>query len=457
MAQNKPQRQRALVVGLGDTGLSCVRFLVSEGWDVSVADTRDIPPQLSRLHSELPDVPITTGSFTNELFNDTELIIVSPGLSLKEKHLSWAIDHGKQVIGDVELFARTVRAPVIAISGSNGKSTVTSLVGEIATKSGLKTAVGGNIGVPVLDLLRQAEPDAYVLELSSFQLETLSSLNAKAATVLNVSADHMDRYNSISDYAETKKRVFNGDGVMVLNRDDPLVMAMAKEQRDIRTFGVAQPETDKDYGLTDISGEQWITAGPEPLVPVKEIQLIGTHNLYNVMAAVALCEVMGMDKKIIREAVKIYRGLPHRCEIVAEDKGISWINDSKATNVGATEAALGGMDRPVHLILGGEGKNADFSQLREIVSSKTKSVVLIGRDADKIEKALSPLPSIAKARDLGEAIQLAGKAAMSGEVVLLSPACASFDMFENFEHRGETFRDLVNQFIDKEKGSSSKS
>lgn len=457
MAQNKPQQQRALVVGLGDTGLSCVRYLVKEGWQVSVADTRDIPPHLSRLHSELPEVSIATGKFTNDTFTDTDLIVVSPGLSLKEKHLSWAIDHGKQVVGDVELFARSARAPVIAITGSNGKSTVTSLAGEIVRKAGMDVAVGGNIGTPVLDLLRDPEPEVYVLELSSFQLETLASLNARASVVLNISADHMDRYDSVSDYAETKSKIFHGDGVMVLNRDDPVVMAMVKGQRDVRTFGFGLPQSHKDYGLTEVNGEQWISAGQEPVMPVKEVRLIGKHNIYNVMAAFALCEAMGIAKEVIRETARTYSGLPHRCEVVAEHNGVGWINDSKATNVGATIAALNGMDRPVHLILGGEGKNADFSQLKDSVLAKAKTIVLIGKDADTIEQALTPMQNMVKAKDLEEAIQIAGERAVSGEAVLLSPACASFDMFENFVHRGETFRALAKSYIKHEKEGDSES
>jgi UDP-N-acetylmuramoylalanine--D-glutamate ligase len=439
--------KRALVVGLGLSGLSSARYLARHGYVVTIVDSRAQPPGLGALHAELPGVHVHTGSFEEKLFHDPGLLVVSPGISLKEPVIAAACARGVEAVGDVELFARAARAPVVAITGANGKSTVTSLVGEMCREAGFDTAVGGNIGVPVLDLLRTPEPELYVLELSSFQLETTTSLNARAATVLNITPDHMDRYATTSDYAAAKARVFRGDGLMILNADDPSVMAMGLSGRSTVRFGANPPASEIDYGLVMHGGETWLARGARQLLPASGVPLPGRHNLLNVLAAMALAEAVHVPLDAMKRAVARFHGLHHRTELVAERDGVRWIDDSKGTNVGATVAALNGMDAPVILIAGGDGKGADFSELRAPVSTRARAVVLIGRDAPLIEKALAGVVPVVSAKDMHAAVREAARLAQPGDVVLLSPACASFDMFRNYEHRGQAFAQAVREVV----------
>ncbi len=445
MAPNNSQT--ALVLGLGATGLSCARHLSAHGYRVRVADSRPAPPMLSSLRSEFPDMQVNTGPWDSRVFRDADLLVVSPGLSLRDPEIAAALAAGATAVGDIELFARATTAPVIAITGANGKSTVTTLVGEMCRAAGLDTAVGGNIGTPALDLLRHPEPDVYVLELSSFQLETTFSLNARSATVLNITPDHMDRYRDIEEYAAAKERIFQGDGVIVLNRDDSRVMAMARAGRRAMCFGLSQPRDESDYGLVRKGSDEWFARGARAFMPVAELQLEGRHNVANALAAAALTDVIGVPFDSMRRALSSFKGLRHRTEVVGERDGVLWINDSKGTNVGATVAALNGMDRPVILIAGGDGKGADFSQLRGAARNRVRGMVLIGRDAPLLEQALGDLVPVVHAADMREAVQKAAALALSGDAVLLSPACASFDMFRNYEHRGDVFRDAVAKVI----------
>lgn len=445
LAMAKTETKRALVVGLGLTGFSCVRHLAARGYDVTVVDTRDAPPKLGELTREFPHVAVHTGGLPASLFDDPGLLVVSPGVSAKESEVARAIERGAQSIGDIELFAREATAPVIAITGANGKSTVTALTGEMCRRAGLETAVGGNIGVPALSLLADEEPDVYVLELSSFQLETTYSLNARAATVLNVTADHMDRYRDIDEYAQAKARIFRGNGTMVLNADDVFVTRMRQSGRRAVYFGLERPDGAQDYGLDEITGATWLMRGREPLMPAHEVPLAGRHNLANVLAAMALAEAAGVAPEAARAAVREFKGLRHRTELVAERDGVRWYDDSKGTNVGATVAALNGMTSPVVLIAGGDGKGQDFSGLKAAAAEHARAVVLIGRDAPLIEAALGGAVAIRRARDMHDAVRLARELAQPGDVVLLSPACASFDMFRNYEHRAEVFRAAVEE------------
>ncbi len=439
--------KRALVVGLGLSGLSSARWLAAQGYRVTVVDSRAQPPGLGALHAELPEVKAHTGGFDTALFRDPGLLVVSPGVSLAEPVIADAVARGVEVLGDVELFARHARAPVLAVTGANGKSTVTSLVGAMCQEAGLDTAVGGNIGVPVLDLLRSPEPDVYVLELSSFQLETTASLNTRAATVLNLSPDHFDRYPGMAEYAVAKARIFRGDGLMVLNADDPLVLQMAAPQRRTVRFGAGLPQADIDYGRIEHGGETWLARGARLLLPAASVPLPGRHNQLNVLAAMALAEAMHVPLDAMKRAVAGFHGLHHRTELVAERDGVRWIDDSKGTNVGATVAALSGMDAPVVLIAGGDGKGADFRELREPVMHRARAVVLIGRDGPLIEKALGGVVPVAHAADMAAAVRAARRLAQPGDIVLLSPACASFDMFRNYEHRGQVFAQAVRELI----------
>ena len=429
-------------MGLGKSGFACVRHLHQLGFEVEVIDTRAQPPMLDLLKKEFPDTRFTTGAPEIDYLNGFDTVVVSPGLSVRQGAVAEYINAGNQVVGDVELFAQQAKAPIIAITGANGKSTVTDLVGHILHSS-KKVLVGGNIGTPVLELLDQPVPDVYVLELSSFQLETTHSLNAFSSVVLNISEDHMDRYRDIDDYASTKQKIFQGDGLVVLNRDDARVLAMKPASRDIRFFTLEVPATENEYGLAEYENETWLYKGHQPLFPASEVRLAGRHNLANVLAALALIEPLMLSPESVRRAVGSYTGLSHRCEVVAEQNNVRWINDSKATNVGATIAALQGMDGPVILVAGGEGKDADFQPLRPVVEQSARAVILIGRDAGLIEEALNGSVPIYRAGSMQEAVEHAANMAWPGDVVMLSPACASFDMFDNFEHRGSVFAELA--------------
>ena len=440
--------KRVLVLGLGETGLSALRWLATKGAVLSVADSRDNPPNVDDLARDMPQVAIYTGKFKAHILLDAELIVISPGVALSEPAVQAAIGHGIPVIGDVELFAqhRPKNTKVIAITGSNGKTTVTTLVGEICKAAGLNTIVAGNIGLPVLDALQMDVPDIYVLELSSFQLETTISLHVDAATVLNVCEDHMDRYDTIADYAAAKARLLKHAKVAVLNRDDAISLAMQAE--NTITFGLNAAPTVNDFGLIQ-NGELWFASGQRKLCKTSELKIAGQHNVANALAAAALCSAVGIEKIAIVESLRAFKGLPHRVEWVANIDGVDYYDDSKGTNVGATCAAIAGMTKndnghnhpqKVVLIAGGDGKGQDFSPLAAAVQANGRAVVLIGRDATLIEAVLqaTDIPRY-QAVDLPEAVNIAKKVAQAGDAVLLSPACASFDMFNSYVHRAEVF------------------
>jgi UDP-N-acetylmuramoylalanine--D-glutamate ligase len=439
---------RTLIVGLGKTGLSCARFLAPRGVPLAVTDSRAAPPALAALRDELPDVAVFVGGFNEAAFAAAEQFVVSPGISLNEPVIARARRRGVPVVGDIELFARAADAPIIAITGSNGKSTVTTLVGEMARCAGLKAAVGGNLGTPALDLLMDPEgpPDLYVIEVSSFQLDTTENLGAAAAVVLNVSPDHMDRYPDLETYCASKQRVYRGAGVKVINADDPLVAEMGRGDPRALRFTLGEPGPG-ELGLMIEGGEEWLAFGSRLLLPAREVRIAGRHNLANALAAMALSHAMRLPWEAMCEALRRFPGLPHRCEWVAERDGVTWYNDSKGTNVGATVAAMQGMLGRLVLIAGGDGKGADFKPLGPVVAQKARAVVLIGRDARIIEKsieqAIAGAAPVVHAKDMLEAVDRARELAQPGDSVLLSPACASFDMFKNFEHRGRVFVSAV--------------
>ena len=443
--------KRVLVLGLGETGLSVLRWLATKGAVMSAADSRENPPNIEDLRRNMPQVAIYTGKFEQALLLDAELIIISPGVALSEPAVQAAIKHGIPVIGDVELFAqsRPKNAKVIGITGSNGKTTVTTLVGEICKAAGLNTIVAGNIGLPVLDALTIDAPDIYVLELSSFQLETTSNLHCDAATVLNVCEDHLDRYDDLKDYATAKARILKHTKVAVLNRDDAICMAM--QASHVVTFGLNLAPTMHDFGLVTCEGSHYMTSGKRKLCKTSELTIAGQHNVANALAAAALCSAVGIEKDSIVMALRAFKGLPHRVQFIATIDGVDYYDDSKGTNVGATCAAIAGMtknDLPqkVVLIAGGDGKGQDFSPLAIAVKANSRAVVLIGRDAPLIEAVLlSTNMPIYHAADLPEAVNIAKKIAQKGDAVLLSPACASLDMFKNYVHRAEVFVAAVNQ------------
>ncbi|HSQ68537.1 MAG TPA: UDP-N-acetylmuramoyl-L-alanine--D-glutamate ligase [Steroidobacteraceae bacterium] len=431
---------RALVLGLGRTGLSVARYLRRSGFTLRVADSRADPPAAAELRSELPGVELRCGAFDASLLDDVAQVVISPGLSLGEPIAQQALARGLPLIGDVELFAREVCAPVAAVTGTNGKSTVTTLIAEFATAAGRSTLAGGNLGRPALDLLESPLPDLYVLELSSFQLETTHSLAAAAAVVTNVTADHMDRYATLADYAASKARIYDRAGVAVVNSDDALVSGMPRDGQRLISFSLRDPQA--DYWLAQ-DPEPTITRHGEPLLPLAAMRLKGLHNAANAMAALAMGEALGLPRAPALTVLADFAGLPHRSQWVAEIGGVSFVNDSKGTNVGATVAAVAGMPGPLVLIAGGDGKGQDFAELREACRGKVRLAVLIGRDAPRLAEALQDVCATLGATDMRAAVAAARDAAEPGDTVLLSPACASLDMYRDYTERGDEFAAAV--------------
>lgn len=430
-------QQLQVVIGLGKTGLSLVRFLARQGVAVAAVDTREQPPELAVIRKEWPQVELHCGSLDTPLLQQAEVLYVSPGLALATPQIQREIARGVRISGDVDLFLQQAKAPVIAITGSNAKSTVTSLVGLMAEKAGVRVAVGGNIGTPVLDLLSD-EIELYVLELSSFQLETISHLQPLAATCLNISADHLDRYSDLQHYTEVKLQVYENAKWAVINRDDTAAQPLAVAGEQL-SFGLSAPGGDNAFGLRD----GWLARGSENLLPVSELKIPGLHNQANALAALALGTAAGLPMAAMLQALREFAGLPHRCQWVRQIYNVNWYNDSKATNIGATLAAIEGLARDTGklvLIAGGDGKGADFSGLADAVRQHCRALVLLGRDAEQMRIALADTGVFAiRVADLDEAVSYAADLAHPGDSVLLAPACASIDMFKNFEQRGELF------------------
>lgn len=439
-----------VVLGMGETGLSAARWLHARGAHVRVADSREAPPHLDKLRDDFTFAEIYTGPFGPQTFDGCDLAVISPGVPIATPAIAKAIAGGLPVIGDIELFAQAIqgwKSKVIAITGANGKTTVTTLVGQICMDAGLETVVAGNIGLCVLDALSnlgERKPDVFVLELSSFQLETTQTLSPNAAAVLNVTEDHMDRYHGMADYAAAKARIFHGNGVMVLNREDEWCRRMAVPGRQTVWFGLDAAASANDYGLINRHDELWLARGQQPLLAAADMQLVGLHNAANALAAAAVCCAIGIGDEPILETLRRFRGLAHRVELVESVNGVAYYDDSKGTNVGATVAALNGMLKPVVLIAGGDGKGQDFAPLSPAVERICRAVVLIGRDGPRLRKALSggKVPLL-DAADMDVAVVEAARLAQHGDVVLMSPACASLDMFRNYAHRAEVFVSAV--------------
>jgi len=440
----------AVIVGLGKTGFSCARYLLGHGWNIAVTDTRENPPELGKLRALDPSVPVRLGGLDVKLLEDALCVVVSPGVSLEAPFFVEARRRGLDVVGDVELFARAVNAPVVGITGTNGKSTVTTLVGRMASRAGMNVRVGGNLGEPALDLLSASESDAkktdlYVLELSSYQLEPTVSLDLKAAVVLNVTPDHMDRYATVEDYAAAKARIFARCDTAVINLDDPLVVAMARPGQHTVGFSLRSTVGAEYAVVMGSDSKWWLTRRGELLMPVADMKIAGLHNAANALAALALGEALGLPLASMLEELRTFPGLPHRSQWVADVNGVTYVNDSKGTNVGATLAAVAGMSGPLVMIAGGDGKNQDFSPLADAFRGKVRHTVLIGRDAPAIEIALKGVGTLERAATLEEAVRAAARAAQPGDTVLLSPACASLDMFRDYAHRGAVFAQAVKE------------
>ena len=436
--------KKRVVVGLGITGLSCARYLYQRGLPFTVVDTRAQPPALDELRCEMPDVECFLGDYPLEIVTTAAELIVSPGISMDAPIVLQAQGAGADVVGDIDLFMREARAPVIGITGSNAKSTVTELLGQMGQDAQLNVGVGGNLGTPALDVL-SPERDLYVLELSSFQLERTGRLGLAVAAVLNVSADHMDRHHTMAAYQQAKQRIFRGCKKVVINRDDPVTIPLLSTDVEVVGWSMKEPEPG-NFGLHHKQGVEHLYFGLEAVLPVSELGLLGRHNVANALAALALGYSAGLSLSNMQSALRTFKGLPHRCELIADIDGVRFVNDSKGTNVGATEAALFGVggDRDIVLIAGGQGKGADFSQLQEAVSRHCKLLILMGEDGPLLEEALSSCVSVLSVSSLDQAVNVAAMRAKAGDVVLLSPACASFDMFSGYAQRGEAFCARVN-------------
>lgn len=435
-----------VIVGLGATGFSCARYLAQKNIPFAVTDSRATPPRLAEFKKLFPQVPVSVGKLDDALLDQAAQIILSPGVALQTPSIARQVQKGVPIVGDIELFAQETQTPVIAITGTNAKSTVTTLVGQMAIASGIKTHVGGNLGIPVLDLVSSTDAELFVLELSSFQLETTYTLAPHVATVLNVTPDHMDRYATIDDYCKAKQNIYTHCQTAVSNRDDPFTNCGNNYQKNKLTFTLHQPQ-ENEFGLLKKNNEIYLALEDQILMPVRELPVLGRHYQANALAALAIGYGYGLPLESMLQTLVTFQGLPHRCQLIREYNGVRWYNDSKGTNVGATLAAIEGLGSETEgkliLIAGGVGKNADFSPLVLPIEKYVKSAVLIGEAAPILAAVIEDRIEVCYAKSMEEAVIQAGRMADQGDSVLLSPACASLDMFNNFEHRGQVFTEAV--------------
>ena len=452
--KNSDLGRKSIIIGLGKTGLSVAKYFSTKGLPFEFMDTRSSPPMIEEFKTHFPDINIEVGKLKESSLLGAKELIISPGLSIKTPEIQRAKEFGIPLRGDIDIFSKAVKAPIIGVTGSNGKSTVVALLSSILSSSGMSVGLGGNLDGPntksALDLLEGEDKDIYLLELSSFQLETTESLGAEVAVILNLSEDHMDRYDTLEEYHDAKLRVFNGCCQLVINRDD--VYSYPKKNIDVPVwdFGVEHSNSNS-LGISENQGEQYITYKFEKIVAVRDLKLSGQHNISNVLAAVALALSLGVDIKHIKSAVINFSGLPHRCQWIREVSGVGFYNDSKGTNVGATMAAIEGLGQSINghivLIAGGVAKGADFTPLTPVINKWVKELVLIGKDAEEMASNFNQDIPTNFAEDMEDAVGIASEKASSGDVVLLSPACASFDMYTNFEHRGQAFIDSVKNLL----------
>ncbi|MEM8499532.1 MAG: UDP-N-acetylmuramoyl-L-alanine--D-glutamate ligase [Pseudomonadota bacterium] len=437
------------VIGVGATGLSCARYFQNRGDSFALCDTRSSPPGAADVLREFSGVDIYFGELPFEVLRKSKHLLVSPGVSLETPAIKQVLDQGVILSSDLDLFRADITCPIACVTGSNGKSTVATLLAEMAQAAGIKVCLCGNIGLPVLDAIDESV-ELYVLEVSSFQLERSAALNASVATILNISADHMDRYSDLQSYAASKHRVFHNADKCVVNRDD--VASNIESGEVYSSFGLSAPAAGL-FGVAQVADKSCLMYGDSPLLPISDMRLKGTHNVSNALAALALAQAVGISLSVACDVLRTFAGLPHRCEHIANIEGRTFINDSKGTNIGATIAALEGLgaadERRMVLIAGGVGKGADFGEMAEAVSAHAHSVLLYGEDAEKIAVALEAHTAIYRCTDLTDAVRQAYRLSQAGDTVLFSPACASFDMFDNFEQRGNRFRESVLAFRDR--------
>ncbi|MFV9988705.1 MAG: UDP-N-acetylmuramoyl-L-alanine--D-glutamate ligase [Coxiella endosymbiont of Dermacentor nuttalli] len=436
-------KQLIVIVGLGKTGLSCSKFLVEKNRYFAVTDNRQKPPKLKEFVKAYANVELALGDFSENLLNKAQEIILSPGVPLYEPAIAKQAAMGKSIISDIELFACVAKKPVVAITGSNGKSTVTTVVGLMMKTAGMNAIVCGNIGQPVLQQLH-SDPEYYILELSSFQLETTFSLQPHVATILNISEDHMDRYTSLKEYIQAKQRIYNSCRTPVVNADEPEIWKNLSFKEKPLSFGL---KNQADFSLTERDNKTFITYRGRRLMSIEELKLNTHHHIQNVLAALALGKAAYVPMGAMLKVLSDFRGIRHRCQWVRKYKDVDYYNDSKGTNVGATQAAIISLGEArkgrLILIAGGQSKGANFSALRNVVKRYVKHIVLIGEDASRLEKALGGCTKISRFSSMKEAVKQSTDIAQPGDVVLLSPACASYDMFKHYEHRGDVFIEMV--------------
>lgn len=444
MQATHEQQRKAMVVGLGKSGLSAARYLHAQGYSVAVTDSRIAPPGLEALRDALPNAAVFVGGFSDAALANADVVVVSPGIPLHDPFINHVRVTGVELLGDIELFARAATQPVVAVTGSNGKSTVATLFAVMAETAKRRVGLGGNVGTPALDLLLQ-DVDLYVLELSSFQLESTRSLAASAAVILNITPDHIDWHGSMESYAAAKARIYTNAKACVFNRDDEWTARLAENIHGAVSFGLSAPTRDEDFGTVEAGGNTWLVRGQEKLICTDELQLTGAHNHANALACLALGYAIKLPLEAMLIALREFTGLPHRMNHVAEQNGVVFVNDSKGTNIGATVAAIRGAGRPLVLIAGGDGKGQDFSELAVALRGNAHHIVLIGRDAKNIESAIAGAITVEHAGDMRSAVRKAAAAAQVGDMVLLSPACSSLDMFANYEARGDAFVQAVRE------------
>ncbi len=431
-----------LVYGLGGTGLSVARYLKRQGRSALYFDTREAPPGLSELRDTVPEAEVVLGELPRDRVNSLKRVIVSPGIPDSDEYLAELRAVGVSVTSDIDLFVAEAQADFVAITGSNGKSTVTTLVEMMCNAAGRSALAGGNLGHAALDLLAEAAPSLYVLELSSFQLQRTHQLPARIAVLLNISPDHLDWHGSEADYVAAKYRIFSEAAAAVINRQDPAVAPHVEDIDVICTFGADEPAAGQ-FGIRQVDGRDWLARGDNLLMAADEVALVGRHNHLNALAALAVCDVLGLDIEPQLEVLRNFGGLPHRMQFVRELDGVRYINDSKATNVGAAIASVTSVDGSVVLLAGGQGKGGDFGSLADVIADRLRAIVVFGEDADLLAEAFADKTVVQRAGDLEEALAVGRKLAESGDTVLLAPACASFDQFVNYLRRGDAFCALV--------------
>lgn len=441
----------SIIIGLGKSGFSCVEFLAKKHAHMLVLDTRETPPYIHQFKEQFSNIPVALGPLELKWLENAKEIIVSPGLATDQPFFLEATKQGIPIIGDIELFAREVTKPVCGITGSNGKSTVTSLVYEMAKTAHINVACGGNIGTPALELITQPEPDMYVLELSSFQLEITHSLKLKAAAFLNLNPNHLDRYSNMEAYRQAKQRIYLHADTAICNKDDDATFPEHSMPCNKEIYFSLSKPGEGEFGLLQKQGEYYLALGETELMPISHLKIKGMHNQYNALAALAIGYAMNIPMEAMLNTLMTFPGLMHRCQYIGAWNGVEWFNDSKATNVTATLAAVEGLGSSLSgklvLLLGGQDKGDDFTRLTQAVKKYVRSIIVFGQDASLIEKALKSCVPLYNAQDFQHAVELSQQHAQAGDAVLLSPACASYDMFDNFEHRGSEFIRLVQEIV----------